>query len=149
MRFLQFNVLGSSSNRRPPNARPPMAIRNKLDGSVTAAESGAMPDTNDVGEGATESPFNELLAITSAPKGFPESARPEPRGLPGDCPRRRWRRSSQAPGSSRASDDERALNDVIGREIAAGVDLRSAGAVDVADLLIRARDENARRRCCC
>ena len=28
-----------------------------------------MPETNDVGEGATESPFNELPAITSAPKG--------------------------------------------------------------------------------
>ena len=46
-----------------------MAIRNKLEGSGTAAESEAMPDTNEVGEGATESPFNELPAITSAPKG--------------------------------------------------------------------------------
>ena len=43
-----------------------------------------------------------------------------------------------------AADDQRALDDVIRRQIAAGIDLRRACAVDGADDLIRARDEQAR-----
>ena len=42
-----------------------------------------------------------------------------------------------------AADDQGVLNDVIGREIAAGVDLSVARAVDVADDLIRAGDDDA------
>ena len=50
----------------------------------------------------------------------------------------------QAGAARRAADHQRRLNDVVGREIAAGIDLRRAPAVDVADLLICSRDENAR-----
>ena len=46
--------------------------------------------------------------------------------------------------SRRAADHQRTLNDVVGREIAAGVDLGRARPVDPADLLIRARDQTDR-----
>ena len=49
----------------------------------------------------------------------------------------------EAGAACRAADDQRTLNNVISREIAAGVDLRRARAVNVADLLMHAGDKES------
>ena len=73
--------------------------------------------------------------------GVTEPAKANSLGCPADFPGAVDRHERWAAG--RAADHQSALHDVIGREIAAGVDLRRSRAVYVAHLLMRARDQQS------